>query len=189
MKRRDSHIFEKEKDGHYVEPEWCSRRLFEVEDFTGCIYDPACGWGRVLHEAKAAGYRVLGSDIIDRHHHELKNKFRKLDFLTSSMSMQGYNVVSNPPFDHVEEFCRHALAQGADKVAMICLVRRLNAAHWLENLPLRRVWLLTPRPSMPPGSWIAAGNKPGGGKQDFCWLIFVRGYAGRPQIDWLHREG
>jgi hypothetical protein len=70
---------------------------------------------------------------------------------------------------------------------MICLTRRLNAAHWLKNLPLRCVWLLTPRPSMPPGAWIAAGNKPGGGTQDFCWLVFVRGYKGRREINWLHR--
>jgi hypothetical protein len=67
-------------------------------------------------------------------------------------------------------------------------VRHLNAAHWLQELPLRRVWLLTPRPSMPPGSWIAKGNKPGGGTQDFCWIIFCRGYKGEPTINWLHRD-
>ena len=58
---------------------------------------------------------------------------------------------------------------------MICLVRRLNAAHWLERLPIERVWLLTPRPIMPPGSWIAAGNKPGGGTQDFLLDRRARG--------------
>jgi hypothetical protein len=41
---------------------------------------------------------------------------------------------------------------------------------------------------MPPGSWIAAGNKPGGGTQDFCWLVFERGYKGEPAIGWLTRE-
>ena len=71
---------------------------------------------------------------------------------------------------------------------MICLVRRLNAAHWLQAMPLRHIYLLTPRPSMPPGKWIAAGNKPGGGTQDFCWLLFERDYEGEPQIRWLHRD-
>jgi hypothetical protein len=66
MKRRDSHIFEKEKHGHYVEPEWCSRRLFEVEKFKGTIYDPACGWATILGVACAAGYTVRGGDIVDR---------------------------------------------------------------------------------------------------------------------------
>ena len=75
------------------------------------------------------------------------------------------------------------------EVAMICLTRRLNAAHWLQALPLRRIWLLTPRPSMPPGSVILRGEKPGGGKMDFCWIVFEQGYEGRPEIGWLHRDG
>ena len=186
MKRRDSHIFEKEKHGHYVEPEWCSRRLFEVEKFKGPIYDPACGWGRILHEAADAGYKVLGSDIVDRQRHGLNGVFSEYDFLSRHRKFGG-SVVCNPPFDHVEEFCRHALDLGATKVAVICLTRRLNAAHWLRELPLRFIWLLTPRPSMPPGSWIVAGNKPGGGTQDFCWLVFELGYTGHPQIGWLYR--
>jgi hypothetical protein len=54
--------------------------------------------------------------------------------------------------------------------------------------PLRRVWLLTPRPSMPPGHVIAAGETPGGGKMDFCWLVFEHQLSGIPQIGWLHRD-
>jgi hypothetical protein len=41
----------------------------------------------------------------------------------------------------------------------------------------------------PPGDVIAAGDKPGGGRVDFCWLIFERGYSGFPELRWLHREG
>jgi hypothetical protein len=186
MKRRETHVFDKEKRGHYVEPAWTSRRLFEVEKFTGPIYDPAYGWGTILREAVLFHYDVCGSDIVDRRRHQLGKSFFKHDFLTSAYIQD--SVVCNPPFDHVQEFCEHALEIGATKVAMICLVRRLNAAHWLQALPLRRVWLLTPRPSMPPGSWIAAGNKPGGGTQDFVWLILERGYAGEPAIGWLHRD-
>jgi hypothetical protein len=189
MQRRDSHIFKKEKNGHYVEPAWVSKRLFEVEKFAGYhIHDPACGWGTILQEARTAGYSVSGADIVDRRHNfPWSGAFHKCDFLTRRKLIVG-NVVTNPPFDHVQEFAEHALRLGARKVAMICLTRRLNAAHWLKDLPLRRVWLLTPRPSMPPGSWIAQGNKPGGGTQDFCWLVFSAG-VGAPVIGWLHRDG
>ena len=31
--------------------------------------------------------------------------------------------------------------------------------------------------------------KPGGGTQDFCWLVFERGHNGIPEIGWLHRDG
>jgi hypothetical protein len=41
---------------------------------------------------------------------------------------------------------------------------------------------------MPPGFVIARGEKPGGGKVDFAWLIFERGYNGVPELVWLHRD-
>lgn len=185
-RQKNVHIFPKEPDGWYVEPAWCSKRLFEVEKFTGQIIDPACGVGVILKEALAAGYAISGGDIV-RRCRWLDGNFHRRNFLDWRGRIRG-SVVTNPPFDHVQEFCTHALAMGATRVAAIMLVRRLNAAHWLEKLPLRRVWLLTPRPSMPPGAWIAAGNKPGGGTQDFCWLLFERGYPGRPEINWLHRN-
>ena len=191
MKPRRAHIFEKERHGHYVEPAWVSERLFAVEKFGSIVGDPAVGWGTITRAAKAAGYEVYGSDIIDRGRHGLGDHFTKMDFfdVQSIGCLGGISVVSNPPFDHVQEFCEHALELGAEKVAMIMLVRRLNAAHWLERLPLETIWLLSPRPSMPPGEWIAAGNKPGGGTQDFCWLILKSDYTGAPRLKWLHRDG
>jgi hypothetical protein len=66
---------------------------------------------------------------------------------------------------------------------------RLNAAHWLKGTPLRRVWMMTPRPSMPPGHVIARGEKPGGGKMDYCWLVWEQGHEGAAEIQWLRRDG
>jgi hypothetical protein len=34
----------------------------------------------------------------------------------------------------------------------------------------------------------ARGEKPGGGKTDFAWLVFEQGYTGEPAIGWLRRE-
>ena len=191
-KQRDAHIWEKAKDGFYVEPSWCSRRLFEVERFERLIIDPACGWGTITNEATAAGYRSYGCDIVNRRRHQLGGNFFKRDFLTNPLRVEGkkFSVVTNPPFDYVEEFARQALAIGASSVAMIMLVRRLNAAHWLRELPLSKIYLLTPRPSMPPGSWIASGHKPGGGTQDFCWILISKGSTVRsaPILHWLDRD-
>jgi hypothetical protein len=33
-----------------------------------------------------------------------------------------------------------------------------------------------------------AGHKPGGGRIDFCWLVFDRAYSGEAEVRWLHRE-
>jgi len=189
-KLRDSHIFDKEKHGHYVEPSWVSERLFDVERFTQTIYDPAAGWGTIVKTARKAGYRALGSDIIIRTRQPHIPKINFLHDHRASLERNRFSVVCNPPFDHVEEFCRRSIDIGARKVAMIFLLRRLPAAHWIRELPLKCIYLLTPRPSMPPGRWIRAGNKPGGGTQDFCWLVFdTFGSAGTPTIKWLHRDG
>lgn len=183
IKPRASHIFEREEHEHYVEPLWCSQRLFDVEKFHGDIFDPACGFGRIPESAMLAGYCCAASDIVDRGYKiALKN-----DFFTDASLAD--NIVSNPPFDCFREFALHALELIRYKLALIWLVRTLPAARWLADTPLRRIYLLTPRPSMPPGHTITAGSKPSGGTQDFCWLIWERGYVGAPEVKWLHRDG
>jgi hypothetical protein len=176
----NAHIWQREANGHYVEPPWVSRRLFEVERFTGPVHDPACGFGNVVRSARDAGLEASGADLVDRGFGS-----ELVDFLSTTTLRA--NIVCNPPFDLCQEFAEHALRVAARKVAMISLVRRLNAARWLQDTPLARIWLLTPRPSMPPGHVIARGDKPGGGTQDFCWLVWEHGRNGEPEIGWLKR--
>jgi hypothetical protein len=45
----NAHVWDKDPDGFYVEPEWVSERLFDVEQFTGGIWDPCAGLGALLH--------------------------------------------------------------------------------------------------------------------------------------------
>ena len=176
-----AHSWARSENDFYIEPVWVSRRLFEVEEFHGEIWDPACGTGRITTSARSAGFPTHETDIADR------GVGSRLDFLTSDR--EACNIVSNPPFDVAKEFTLKALERATKKVAIVFPTARLNAARWLQQTPLRRVWLLTPRPSMPPGSVILAGGKPGGGKMDFSWIVFEQGYEGRSEIEWLHRDG
>lgn len=182
-----AHKFEREQNEHYVEPHWCSERLFEVEQFDGPIWDPCCGFGRIPDSAMRAGFKAYGTDIVDRGWHNLTCK---ADFLTHGRLVGGNcDIVCNPPFNIASAFALRALGMpDVQKVAMIFPTARLNAAHWLHGTPLARVWLMTPRPSMPPGHTITAGQKPGGGKTDFCWLVWVKGHAGAAEMCWLRRD-
>jgi hypothetical protein len=180
----NAHSWAREKHDNYVEPFWCSERLFEVEDFRPGIWDPCCGFGRIPDSAVKAGLYAIGTDVVDRGYRDFA---QHVDFL-SMESGRSPHIVCNPPFNAVGKFARKALNLGAVKVAMIFPTARLNAAHWLHETPLARVWLMTPRPSMPPGHTIAAGKKPKGGKMDFCWLVWERGYAGIPEMRWLRRD-
>jgi hypothetical protein len=194
---KQSHIFPADAFGHFVEPEWCSRRLFEVESFDRTIWDPCCGWGRVMQAAIDAGYHTFGSDIVDRGaHSKLSGHFMWFlgdflgDFLCDTPIVPPpFSIVGNPPFDKLQEFVERALALGAGKVAFIWRLQRLAAAKRLRDVPLARIYLLTPRPSMPPGSFIEAGGKVSGDSHDYCWLIFTPGYTGAPRVHWLLRDG
>jgi hypothetical protein len=189
-----AHRWDRAAGDHYVEPSWCSERLFDVEPFAGGILDPACGFGRVVEAAQKKGHLAVGSDLEER----APGFMHGLDFLSSDYPREILipaaggecaNVVCNPPFAIADKFALTALDYGAVKVAIIFPAARLNAAHWIQGTPLRRVWLLTPRPSMPPGHVIAAGGKAAGGKMDFCWLVWERGYAGAAEVQWLRRDG
>jgi hypothetical protein len=180
---RRSHIFDRDDDDFYVEPAWCSARLFAVEPFAGLIWDPAAGSGTIPRAARAAGLSNFAGDIANR------GSGPRQDFLIAIAPAEAFNVVTNPPFRLARAFVERALELGAKKTAMIFPTARLNAARWLEPLPLAKIFLLTPRPSMPPGEVIARGEKPGGGKMDFCWLVFDRNHSGPIELRWLHRDG
>jgi hypothetical protein len=187
-KKLDAHVWEREANEHYVEPHWCSERLFQEEKFNGPIWDPCCGFGRIPTAAIKAGFMAFGTDIKDRGYSDFNGV---LDFLTmkNRPNMMG-DIVCNPPFNVAPQFAERALSvENVGKVAMVFPTARLNAAHWLKGTPLLRIWLMTPRPSMPPGHTIAAGEKPGGGKMDFCWLVWSPGFSGDTAVKWLRRDG
>jgi hypothetical protein len=184
----EARVWAREANEHYVEPHWCSERLFAEEKFEGPIWDPCCGFGRIPEAAKKAGLHAIGTDILDRGWRDIAGK---LDFLTSDRAIdtKDFDIVCNPPFNIAGRFARHALdMKGVRKVAMIFPTARLNAAHWIKDTPLARVWLMTPRPSMPPGHVIAAGEKPQGGKMDFCWLVWTPFRVGPADLLWLRRN-
>jgi hypothetical protein len=189
-KKLDAHVWEREANEHYVEPKWCSLRLFQEEEFDRMkqVWDPCCGFGHIPESAKAAGMpHVYASDLVDRGYAGLGEV---ADFLKCTDNQASPYIVCNPPFNIAAEFVLHALKLGAtEKVAAVFPTARLNAAHWLHNTPLQRVWMMTPRPSMPPGHVISAGGKPGGGKMDYCWLVWDRAHVGAAEIRWLKRDG
>lgn len=212
-RERKSHIYEREELDHYVEPSDVSAHLFAAEEFDGdFIFDPACGWGRVLVAAKASGCEIKGSDIVDRSQERFRGmwtkcEFRQIDFLAAHDAetfqwMQGGSIVCNPPFDKIREFYERAisLVSTGRKVAMIWPARRIAAATWLRQTPLQRILYMNPRPSMPTGEFILAAErgekdpatgkplKVGGGQADFCWLIWRKGARYAARTNWLIRE-
>jgi hypothetical protein len=175
IKPRRSQIFAPADHGWYVDQISTSRSLFKVETFDRSepILDPGCGLGTILIAAREAGYKTLAADIVDRGFHgtKVQNFFKRRNAPAS--------VVSNPDYKIAREFVEHALEIGARKVAVLFPIARICAvrAQWIYAAPLKRVWTIGPRPSMLPGANIIAGEKAGGGRVDFCWLVFEVGHV------------
>lgn len=194
LRKRESSLWQREADDWYQEPRWCSQRLFEEEAFRGTVCDPACGGGNIVLSAGAAGLLTWGFDVVWR---------------TDSLDVKIHdwlcydgdpfdNIVSNPPFGLCDDrkagthpFVEKCLAKAERKVALLLPANWIQGdkrSRWLEQTPLRRVWFISPRPSMPPGQVIAAGGKPGNGTTDYAWFVWQADYDGPAECRWLRRD-
>jgi hypothetical protein len=190
LRAKAANVWARDPHDWYVEPEWTSKRLFEIEKFEGGVVDPCCGSGRIVRAAIDAGLDARGYDLIERSGYCLEVR----DFFEWASVCD--NLISNPPFKHCAAranfaFIRRALSLSMHKVALL-LPATFDCgdknSRFLESTPLRRKLIITPRPSMPPGAVIQAGIKPGGGTTDFAWFIWLRGYDGKPETGWLRRD-
>jgi methylase of polypeptide subunit release factors len=102
LRQRKSHIWEHETDEHYVEPAWCSERLFQVERFDGPVHDPCCGFGTIPEATRRAGLDATAADLVDRGYAGTVVR----DFFDTTDPVD--NIVCNPPFDVAREFTLHA---------------------------------------------------------------------------------
>lgn len=195
--KKDAHLWRRDPDDWYVEPRWCSEALFAKEFFFGRIVDPACGIGRVLDAASAASLPTFGLDIKERGEVGKRHPFMVADFRERSVSGGSEapyeNIVSNPPYKYDDEFVQWAVNNSRRKTALLLRAQWANGSgrsKMLERMPLRRVLMLTPRPSMPPGRVVQAmkGKDPSGGTQDYAWFIFDHAYDDEPGFGWIRRK-
>lgn len=195
IKERNGKIFKRDPFDWYVEESRASEMLFEVERFVGAIWDPACGSGNILRSAMNAGYVAIGSDLVRRVDHSCV--FQEHDFLAAGREALGVNIVCNPPFYRgkgTEGFIRRALEVCTGKIAVFASIGFLSGQARANGLfadhPPHRIWMVTPRVSCPPGEWIAAGNKAGGGTDDWVWMVWDQ-TAPAPafsQLGWLRKK-
>lgn len=197
----NAHLWERDPDDWYVEPEWCSKALFAAERFAEFVVDPCAGTGRIVAAARAAGYSAQGYDLrgprgggglVGAEAQPYQETIRwagwKIGRHEPHPDFYGkVSIVTNPPYRETCDIVDTALLYGHD-VAVFVETRALaGKARWLAERPLAAVHILTPRPSCPPGAAIVAGVSAGGGRQDFCWLVFRQGHAGAAALQIMKR--
>jgi hypothetical protein len=211
-KGRAGHIWPRHRDDWYVEEAWQSACFFARVKVEGPLLDPACGSGRIVRAARAAGISARGSDIRPRwrqarrlgdpHHPSHERLYAVGDFLNGHWPPKRgiwsapITIMSNPPFRKVRAFYAAAIARANTVILLLPMTWLCGAgtSAWLETTPLACVYPLGPRGSMPPGDYLLAGNAACGGRADHAWFEWrnsttpvARG-GRKPEIFAIRRE-
>lgn len=191
---KNARLWARDELNWYVEPERATEALLTVESFHGRVWDPACGGGNIPRVMRRHGVAAFGSDVVNRGLSLDDGWLGEIDFLAHEQ-MLSPNIVCNPPFFRArgaEAFIRQALEVATCKVCMFVDIRFVAGAERASGLfqdkPPDRIWIVTPRVSCPPGTYLAAGNKAGNGSSDWCWLVWNTGLRTKgTQLGWLRK--
>jgi hypothetical protein len=160
------------------------RALLEVESFSIDVWEPCCGPGSIVTVLRAAGHRVLATDLVD--YGCCPDSESRVDFLMEPMAGKPRTIVTNPPFKLAGEFVERALESGhIDKVAMLLRLAFLESEERrsiLENGTLARVYVFRNR--LPMMHRAGYTGKKSSSKVAFAWFIWNREHRGPTE---LHR--
>jgi hypothetical protein len=171
----------------YVEPRFCVEALADLigPGLNGSlwrgrksgVWDPSCGGGNILSVFRDRGFKVMGTDIVDRLSLDFHGCHDFLGLDAAFLPPGSWSIVTNPPYRDAEKFARHALRLAKRFVAILVplnwLASRTRHVFFTEHPPLY-VAYLSQRPSMPPGDVVAdLGSRAfKGGKTDYCWVVW-----------------
>lgn len=168
----------REKDDFYPTPLEATLALLSVEQFTGPIWEPACGDGAISRVLIDAGYEVVSTDLVARGY-----GLDRVDFLMEQKALAP-NIVTNPPFKMVAPFMRKSLDLADGKIVMLlrlaCL-EGIERATIYRSSPLARVWVFSRRLTM----YRSGIDTGGGGMLAFAWFVWDRSHSGPPTLGWL----
>lgn len=169
------------RDDCYETPECATRALLAVEQLPELIWEPACGRGAIVNVLRAAGHKVLASDLVD---YGLPDSESRIDFLMERARPSVGAIVSNPPYKLAGEFVAHALTL-CPRVVMLLRLAFLESTRRtaiLESGSLARVHIFRNRlPTMHRDGWTgprASSAIP------FAWFVWCRDHRGATE---LHR--
>ncbi len=183
----------REKDDFYATTPNAAQSLFDIEKFTGPIWEPACGDGAISKVMEKNGYQTVNTDLVNRGYGETGQ-----DFLMQ-WQPRAPNIVTNPPFKMATAFVMKALElakkfpgdPAGRKVAMLLKVPYLEGverAAVFDDAGFARLHVFRRRVSFLRGGTEAVTMNGKGGMIAYGWFVWEIGYTAAPTIHWLQGE-
>ena len=160
-----------------VAAEW----LIKIEDLSHNIWECACGEGHLSRVFVEHGYLVKSTDLIDRGY-----GIGGVDFLSQNEAFNG-DIVTNPPYNHSEDFITHAL-ELIPEGNKVCMFLKLQ---FLEGKKRRELFRKYP----PKTVWVSSSRVKHGANGDFincnsmmatAWYVWEKGYSGPTFLKWFN---
>jgi len=159
-------------------PAWATHALIDNEEFSGNIWECACGNGAMSGVLEETGNEVISTDLYDRGYGEAG-----IDFLASSQRYK--NIVTNPPYNSAEGFVRQGLALAESKFALLLRLAFLEGAKRSNSIflktPPSRVWVFSERITFYP----AGAEIKGGGTTAYAWFVWDKKNTQNTELCWL----
>jgi hypothetical protein len=171
------HALSQRANDLYETPPVAVERLLKVERLPEFIWEPACGPGAIARVLRAAGHRVIATDLVD--YKSPDQDQARWDFLAEREVPEGVEaVITNPPFKIAGDFAAHAL-ELCPRVMLLLRLAFLESkgrTEILENGRLARVHVFRKRlPMMHRAGWQGPRTT---STMAFAWFVWQRDHKG-----------
>lgn len=154
-----------------------------AEELPAVLWEPACGPGSIVGSLRAAGHRVVATDLVD---YGCPDSSARVDFLMEQRAPDGVQaIVTNPPFKLANQFVAHGLRL-VPKVVMLLRLAFLEGtgrAPIMDGGALARVYVFRNRLPMMHragrGTFVAKTNS---SAMAFAWFVWDRGHEGPTEL-------
>lgn len=170
-------------DAYFSPPEAVFSLLgVEDEHLPRSIWEPAAGDGAIVLPFKAAGFKVVASDLVD---YGLEGCKSGVDYLKAIPAAGVEGVVTNPPYKLAMKFAEKAIAE----VPYLALLLRTNFLESTARLPFfrkhqpARIWISSRRlPMMHRHGWTGPRAP---SNTCFAWFIWDERSKQKRTVDWF----
>jgi len=172
---------EREENDFYPTPAYAVKELLAQEEFSGKIWECACGDGAISDVLKEYHMNVYSTDLIDRGYGD-----DIIDFLNCEKREDINHIITNPPFKLALDFVNEAKKQCDGKIAMFLKTVFLEGSSRYDmfhdkEFPLKAVYQFSKRVSLTKNG-IKMKNS---GMLAFAWFVWDKEWIGEPVIRWI----